>query len=100
MAQNTIHEARLAYFRETTVCEPPADWAASGTPIEFVSFDTSGIKQEHLDDPTAEARFFAVGARRKIKAIATAAPRSCSSSTVPALSPRTLTRWCRPRSAT
>jgi len=77
MAQNTIHEARLAYFRETTVCEPPADWAASGTPIEFVSFDTSGIKQEHLDDPTAEARFFAVGVRRKIKGI-----RNCGASVV------------------
>lgn len=77
MAAYSIHEKRVSYFRETGVCEPPADWTTDGTAIEFVSCDTSGIVQEHLDDPTAEARFFKVGTRRKIKGI-----RNCGASIV------------------
>lgn len=76
MAQHTIYEQRIAYARETTVCEPPAD-PTTATAIEYISCDTAGIKQSLLVDPTAEARAFAVGTRKVIKSI-----RNCGASVV------------------
>lgn len=72
-----ISQQRIAYFREITVCTPPVDPAADATPIEFVSCDTSGIKQDLLVDPTAESRAFAVGTRQRIKSI-----RNCKAAVV------------------
>lgn len=62
----SIHRQWLAYFPETTACAPPADWAADGFPIEFISVDVNP-KQQLYVDPTAERRIKANGARMRIK---------------------------------
>lgn len=56
----------LAFYPETTVCAPPADWGASGVRCEFISIELAP-KQPLLVDPTAEGNPLAVGKRRKIK---------------------------------
>lgn len=66
MTLKTIHENWAAFYPETTVATPPADYAADGIAIEHVSFDINGLKAPLLDDPTLEGRAFAVGTRRKI----------------------------------
>lgn len=68
MAHRSIHRQWLAFFQETTACAPPADWAASGTPVEFISVDLAP-KEALLVDPTAETRIQSVGKRRRIKGI-------------------------------
>lgn len=68
MAHHSIHRQWLAFYQETTACVPPADWAASGTPIEFISVDLAP-KEALLVDPTAETRIQSVGKRRRIKGI-------------------------------
>lgn len=60
-------ESLLSFFTEVTPCTPPADWAADGTPIEFVSANLDGVAEEQLVDPTAEARHLAVGNRQRIR---------------------------------
>lgn len=57
----------LATFPESTVCSPPADWAASGVAFEHLGVDVSGVKQSLLVDPTMELRAKAMGKRLKIK---------------------------------
>jgi hypothetical protein len=64
----SIYRQFLAFFEETTPCAPPADWAASGTAIDFISADINP-KQELLVDPTAERRIKLTGARTRIKGI-------------------------------
>lgn len=71
-----IHPQSLAFFEETTVCTPPADWAAE-TALEFVSFDISGVKENLVADPTAERRANRVGERAPVPGI-----RNCSASAV------------------
>lgn len=65
----SIHRNYLSFFKEVTPCLAPADWDASGTPIEFVSLDTAGIKQTILDNPTMERRIMSVNKRVKIDGI-------------------------------
>ncbi len=69
MAQASQHRNEIAFFQETTVNTPPADWGASGVAIEHLSADPSSIKQIWIDDPTLEARIMAVGTRDKIAGI-------------------------------
>lgn len=57
----------LATYPETTVCQPPADWAADGVAFEHLACDVSGIKQALLADPTMEIRAKAMGKRLRIK---------------------------------
>lgn len=64
--QFLVTEQAASFYKETTPCEPPADFAADGTRIEFVSFNLDGVKQEEVVDPTAEDRHFAVGTRQRI----------------------------------
>lgn len=63
--QYLVTEKTLSIFQEVTPCVPPADWAADGTAIEFVSISLDGVTEEQLVDPTAEARHFAVGNRQR-----------------------------------
>jgi hypothetical protein len=64
---HTHNQSRfLMFYPETTVCAPPADWASSGTRVEFVALEVSP-KQELLTDPTMEGNPLAVGKRLKIK---------------------------------
>jgi hypothetical protein len=63
--QFTTTEKTISIFEEVTPCTPPADWAASGTPIEFISINLDAVAQEQIVDPTAEARHFAVGNRQR-----------------------------------
>lgn len=65
--QYLIHEKSISFFEEVTPCVPPADFAADGTAIEFVSITIDGVKEELLVDPTAEERAFAVGNRARVK---------------------------------
>jgi len=60
-------ESLLSFYTESTPCTPPANWAADGTPIEFVSANLDGVAEEQLVDPTAEARHLAVGNRQRIR---------------------------------
>lgn len=69
MALKSIHRNYLSFFKEVTPCVAPADWAAEGTAIEFVSCDTAGIKQTILDNPTLERRIMSVNKRVKIDGI-------------------------------
>lgn len=69
MAQTSIHRNWLAFYPETTVATPPADWAASGVAIEHTSVDIAPVKQAWIPDPTLEGRAFAVGTRRMIAGI-------------------------------
>lgn len=48
---------RFAYFAETTAGTPPADWDASGTLVEALVIDPSGITQSHHMDETLEERW-------------------------------------------
>lgn len=68
MGHRSIHRQSLAFFEETTACEPPADWAANGTAIDFISVEVNP-KQELLVDPTAERRILLNGKRLRIKGI-------------------------------
>lgn len=68
-AQKSIHENWLGFFAETTVCTAPADWAASGTWVEHLTCDTSGIKQVLTTDPVAARRAFNQGTRKAIKGL-------------------------------
>lgn len=61
-------ESLLSFFSEVTPCTAPADWAADGTPIEYISANLDGVQEEQLVDPTAEVRHFAVGNRPRIRA--------------------------------
>lgn len=65
--QYLTSEHLLSFFPETTVCTPPADWAANGTPVEFVSINLDGVQEEQIVDPTAESRHLAVGNRQRIR---------------------------------
>ena len=65
--QYLTSEHLLSFFPETTVCAPPADWAANGTPVEFVSINLDGVQEEQIVDPTAESRHLAVGNRQRIR---------------------------------
>lgn len=79
MAQHfSIHRDNwLAFFAETTICTPPADWVASGTAVEYISCDFSNVKEALVVDPTIEARLSAVGNRKQIRGI-----RNCEASAV------------------
>lgn len=63
--QYLVTEKTISIFQEVTPCTPPADWAADGTPIEFISINLDSVAEEQLVDPTAEARHFAVGNRQR-----------------------------------
>jgi hypothetical protein len=65
--QYLTREQSISFAIEAAPCTPPADWAADGTPIEFVSINIDGVKQELLVDPTAESRALAVGNRARVK---------------------------------
>lgn len=67
MAHYHTNRSILATFPETTVCEPPADWAADGVAFEHLAVDVSNVKQSLLADPTMETRAKAAGKRLKIK---------------------------------
>lgn len=67
MAHHSTHRKELAFFQETTACEPPGSWAVSGTPVEFISLDLGNVKEALLVDPTAERRILANGKRKRIK---------------------------------
>ena len=67
-AHKSIHRKELAFALETTVCVPPADWAADGTAIEFISADINP-KEALAVDPTAETRWQSVGKRRRIRGL-------------------------------
>lgn len=72
MAQTTIHRNWLAFRKETTVAQPPADWAAVDDGIyviEHLSADPSTVKQTLIDDLTLERRLFDVGGRTRIKGL-------------------------------
>ncbi|HEY8377124.1 MAG TPA: hypothetical protein VIK91_11575, partial [Nannocystis sp.] len=69
MAHKTIHRKELAFFQETVPCEPPANWASSGTSIEFISVDLANVREELVVDPTAEKRWQSVGKRRRIRGL-------------------------------
>ena len=56
----------LAYFPETTVCSPPADWSVSGVSIEHLGVDVSGVKAKYIGDPTMEQRAKLMGKRARI----------------------------------
>ncbi len=58
-------EQAASFYAEPSPCTPPADFAADGTRIEFISINLDGVKQELLVDPTAEDRHFAVGTRAR-----------------------------------
>lgn len=68
MAHTHVKSKFLMYYPETTVCEPPVDWAASGKRVEFISVDCQP-KQELIVDPTAEGNPLAVGKRTRRKGI-------------------------------
>ena len=68
-AHKSIHENWLGFYPETTVCTAPANWAASGTWIEHLTCDTSGIKQTLVTDPVASRRAFNLGTRKAIKSL-------------------------------
>jgi hypothetical protein len=65
--QYLTREQSIAFAIEAAPCTPPASWPNDGTPIEFVSIDLGGIKEEQLVDPTAESRALAVGNRARRK---------------------------------
>lgn len=67
VAHKHINRSLIAYFPETTVCSPPADWGASGTNFEHLGVDISGVKQSLIVDPTMETRAKAMGKRHLIK---------------------------------
>lgn len=67
MGQYHLNEQRISFYKELVACEPPADFAVDGTPIEFISVDLGGVKEELIVDPTAEARYTAVGNRARRK---------------------------------
>lgn len=69
MAQKSIHRSIAAFFNEVTPCLQPADWVASGTAFEHLSFDVSGVKQMIMKDPTLEGRALSTGKRKKIKGL-------------------------------
>lgn len=69
MAAKHNHHYRVAYFEETTVGTAPADWNASGVPIEFTSVDVAGLKQEFITDPTMEEHPFDAQTRAVIHGI-------------------------------
>lgn len=69
MGHRSIHRKELAFYPEVTPCAPPANWASSGTAIEFISVDISGAKEALVVDPTAERRILANGKRKKINGI-------------------------------
>lgn len=69
MAHHSIHRKELAFYQETTACAPPASWAVSGTPVEFISLDLGNVKEALLVDPTAERRILANGKRKRIKGV-------------------------------
>lgn len=67
-AHKHINRSILAYFPETTVCQPPANWAADGTSFEHLAVDVSGVKAQHIADPTMEGTWAkGQGHRRRIK---------------------------------
>lgn len=67
MAHHSTHRKELAFYQETTACSPPASWAVSGTPVEFISLDLGNVKEALLVDPTAERRILANGKRKRVK---------------------------------
>lgn len=69
MAAKSKHRSYVAFFPESSVNTPPADWAASGLPIEHTALDVSTIKAARLDDPTLETRILAKNKRHKIAGI-------------------------------
>lgn len=66
ISQFLTKEQSASYFRETTVAVGPADWAAEGTPFEYISVDLANVKEERLTDMTAESRVRRVAARATI----------------------------------
>ena len=57
------HRHQVAYFKETTVCQAPADWAGDGIPLGFRDLDISGIKSTYVNDPMLEEYYQAVDTR-------------------------------------
>lgn len=57
------HRTQVAYFKETTVCAAPADWAADGIPLGLRELDISGIKSTYVNDPMLEEYAQAVDTR-------------------------------------
>lgn len=67
VAHKHANRSFLAFYPETAVCTPPADWAADGTIFEHLSVDVANVKPVLIDDPTLETRPKWQGKRAKIK---------------------------------
>src|SRR5690554_6501462 len=67
-----LNRSWLAFCPESNVCEPPANaaaWVSSGTCIEHLAVDTSGVVEALVVDPTLERTPDAVGKRRKLRGL-------------------------------